>query len=85
MLFYDTLNALNGDVGYMQPGNHKGVVSRKIVPTVDYLALENTGGRSCADSLTKSTPRALLIIRYVSNICIPCSIVSRPDSMNIHT
>lgn len=50
MLFCDTLNALNEDVGYTQPGNHEGVVSRKIVPTADYLALDNTGGKSGGDS-----------------------------------
>lgn len=77
-LFFDTLNALKEDVGYMQPGNHEGVVSRKIVPTADYLALENTSGRSCGDSSKKSTPLNLLIIWYVSAICIHRSLVSRP-------
>lgn len=84
VLCCDTLNALKGDVGYMQPGNHEGVVSRKIVPTADYLALETTGGRSCGDSFPKSTPRNLLIIRYVSNICITRSVASRPDAMNTY-
>lgn len=53
----------------MRPGNHEGVVSRKILPTADYLALETTGGRSCGDSLPESTVQFLANTKYVFNIC----------------